>query len=169
MNVCLDEFLSKFVRFPFSAHPLISRDFLAFRHVRPERDLEPALLMHLQGVHRLPFPVHRVQRSTANGQPSTVDGARYTRVRGVHGDELSGVETCGSDETSSGTSELRRLSSLLEISQTLAAGTNQKSALHQVLGILDRHHSIIRSTVALLTPRRRHRGRRVRRAPGRKS
>ena len=54
--------------------------------------------------------------------------------------------------TSSGTSELRRLSTLLEISQTLAAGTNQKSALHQVLGILDRHHSIIRSTVALLTP-----------------
>src|SRR5436190_5408138 len=54
--------------------------------------------------------------------------------------------------TSSSTSELRRLSTLLEISQTLAAGTNQKSALHQVLGILDRHHSIIRSTVALLTP-----------------
>src|SRR5687768_10876375 len=54
--------------------------------------------------------------------------------------------------TSSGASELRRLSSLLEISQTLAAGTNQKSALQQVLGILDRHHSIIRSTVALLMP-----------------
>ena len=52
--------------------------------------------------------------------------------------------------TSSSTSELRRLSTLLEISQTLAAGVNQKSALHQVLGILDRHHSIVRSTVALL-------------------
>ncbi len=52
--------------------------------------------------------------------------------------------------TSTGTSELRRLSTLLEISQTLAAGANQKNALHQVLGILDRHHSIIRSTVALL-------------------
>ena len=52
--------------------------------------------------------------------------------------------------TSGGSTELRRLSTLLEISQTLAAGTNQKSALHQVLGILDRHHSIIRSTVALL-------------------
>ena len=51
---------------------------------------------------------------------------------------------------SSGTSELRRLSTLLEISQALAAGTNQKSAFQQVLGILDRHHSIIRSTVALL-------------------
>ena len=71
--------------------------------------------------------------------------------------------------TSSGTSELRRLSTLLEISQTLAAGTNQKSALHQVLGILDRHHSIIRSTVALLSRQRRHRSRGGRRAAGRKS
>jgi Nif-specific regulatory protein len=53
--------------------------------------------------------------------------------------------------TSRGTSELRRLSTLLEISQTLAAGANQKTALHQVLAILDRHHSILRSTVALLT------------------
>ena len=52
--------------------------------------------------------------------------------------------------TRSGTSELRRLSTLLEISQALSAGTNQKAALHQVLGILDRHHSVVRSTVALL-------------------
>ncbi|MEO5741704.1 MAG: hypothetical protein ABIS29_14035, partial [Vicinamibacterales bacterium] len=54
--------------------------------------------------------------------------------------------------TRSGSGELRRLSTLLDISQTLAAGANQKSALHQVLGILDRHHSIVRSTVALLAP-----------------
>jgi Nif-specific regulatory protein len=55
------------------------------------------------------------------------------------------------DATTGGsTNELRRLSSLLEISQTLAAGANQKSALQQVLGILARHHSIIRSTVSLL-------------------
>jgi Nif-specific regulatory protein len=53
--------------------------------------------------------------------------------------------------TSSGTAELRRLSTLLEISHTLAAGTNQKAALQQVLAILDRHHSIIRTTIALLT------------------
>ena len=53
--------------------------------------------------------------------------------------------------TSSSTSEQRRLSTLLEISQTLAAGANQKAALHQVLSILERHHSVIRSTVALLT------------------
>ncbi len=40
---------------------------------------------------------------------------------------------------STGTDELRRLSTLLDISQALAAGTNQKSALQHVLAILDRH------------------------------
>jgi Nif-specific regulatory protein len=54
--------------------------------------------------------------------------------------------------TSSGTSELRRLSTFLEISQALAAGANQKAALHQVLGILERHHRALRSTIALLNP-----------------
>jgi Nif-specific regulatory protein len=53
-------------------------------------------------------------------------------------------------KTSSHTSELRRLSTFLEISQTLAAASNQKSALHQVLGVLERHHNVLRSTVALL-------------------
>jgi Nif-specific regulatory protein len=53
-------------------------------------------------------------------------------------------------KTSSHTNELRRLSTFLEISQTLAAASNQKSALHQVLGILERHHNVLRSTVALL-------------------
>jgi Nif-specific regulatory protein len=53
--------------------------------------------------------------------------------------------------TSSGTSELRRLSTLLEISQMLAAAvTNQKGALQHVLGVLERHHGVLRSTVALL-------------------
>ena len=36
-------------------------------------------------------------------------------------------------------------------SQTLAAATNQKTALHQVLGILERHHGAVRSTIALLS------------------
>jgi Nif-specific regulatory protein len=61
---------------------------------------------------------------------------------------LKTVETT----TSSSTSELRRLSSFLEISQTLAAATNQKSAMHQVLGILEKHHGAVRSTIALLNP-----------------
>ena len=52
--------------------------------------------------------------------------------------------------TSSNSNELRRLSTFLEISQTLAAATNQKTALHQVLGILERHHGAVRSTIALL-------------------
>jgi Nif-specific regulatory protein len=53
--------------------------------------------------------------------------------------------------TSSGTSELRRLSTLLEISQMLAsAAANQRSALQQVLGVLEHHHGVLRSTVALL-------------------
>jgi Nif-specific regulatory protein len=52
--------------------------------------------------------------------------------------------------TTSHTSELRRLSTFLEISQTLAAASNQKSALHQVLGVLERHHGVLRSTVSLL-------------------
>jgi Nif-specific regulatory protein len=54
--------------------------------------------------------------------------------------------------TSSSTSELQRLSTLLEVSQTLAAGTNQRSALHQVLSILERRHRVVRSTIALLSP-----------------
>src|SRR5437773_6524993 len=59
---------------------------------------------------------------------------------------LNTVETT----TSSSTNELRRLSSFLEISQTLASSTNQKSAMHQVLGILEKHHGAVRSTIALL-------------------
>jgi Nif-specific regulatory protein len=46
--------------------------------------------------------------------------------------------------------ELRRLSTFLEISQTLAAAPNQKVGFHQSLAILERHHGIVRSTIALL-------------------
>jgi Nif-specific regulatory protein len=42
------------------------------------------------------------------------------------------------------------LTTFLEISQTLAAASNHKAALQQVLGILATHHSIVRSTIALL-------------------
>jgi Nif-specific regulatory protein len=55
-----------------------------------------------------------------------------------------------SETTNRHTSELRRLSTFLEVSQALAAASNQKSALHHVLGILERHHHVVRSTVALL-------------------
>ncbi|HKY23327.1 MAG TPA: sigma 54-interacting transcriptional regulator [Vicinamibacterales bacterium] len=54
------------------------------------------------------------------------------------------------ETTNSNTNELRRLSTFLEVSQTLASASNQKTAFHQVLGILERHHRVVRSTVALL-------------------
>src|SRR4051812_24102087 len=46
--------------------------------------------------------------------------------------------------------EIRRLSSLLEVSQALSGTLNLKSALHNVLEILARHHGVVRSIVTLL-------------------
>src|SRR5229473_5992321 len=46
--------------------------------------------------------------------------------------------------------EIRRLSSLLDVSQALSGTLNLKSALHHVLEILARHHGTIRSIVTLL-------------------
>jgi Nif-specific regulatory protein len=61
-----------------------------------------------------------------------------------------GLKLADSTSSHSNTSELRRLSTFLEISQTLAAVSNHKAALHQVLGLLERHHGALRSSVALL-------------------
>src|SRR5436190_4581464 len=46
--------------------------------------------------------------------------------------------------------EIRRLSSLLEVSQALSGTLNLKSAMHNVLEILARHHGAIRGIVTLL-------------------
>src|SRR5580765_6873131 len=46
--------------------------------------------------------------------------------------------------------EIRRLSSLLDVSQALSGTLNLKSALHHVLEILARHHGAIRSIVTLM-------------------
>src|SRR5260221_164553 len=46
--------------------------------------------------------------------------------------------------------EIRRLSSLLEVSQALSGTLNLKSALHNVLEILARHNGAIRSTMTML-------------------
>ena len=46
--------------------------------------------------------------------------------------------------------EIRRLSSLLEISQALSGTLNLKSAMHHVLEILARHHGAVRGIVTLL-------------------
>jgi Nif-specific regulatory protein len=48
------------------------------------------------------------------------------------------------------TGEIRKLTSLLEISQALSGIHNLKSALHHVLEILEQHHRMTRSAVTLL-------------------
>ena len=60
---------------------------------------------------------------------------------------LKKVETTTTDGNAH---ELRRLSTFLDVSQTLTAAPNQKAALQQVLAILERHHRVVRSTIALL-------------------
>jgi len=49
-----------------------------------------------------------------------------------------------------GSGELRRLSSLVEISQALALAPLQKAGFQQVLQILERHHGVVRSAISLL-------------------
>lgn len=46
--------------------------------------------------------------------------------------------------------EIRKLSTLVEVSQALSGTLNFKAALHRVLENLERHHGAIRSTVTLL-------------------
>src|ERR1041385_8325951 len=46
--------------------------------------------------------------------------------------------------------EIRRLASLLEVSQALSGTLNLKSAMHHVLEILSRHHGAVRGIVTLL-------------------
>ncbi|HEY6333820.1 MAG TPA: GAF domain-containing protein, partial [Blastocatellia bacterium] len=48
------------------------------------------------------------------------------------------------------TGEVRKLTSLLEMSQALSGTLNIKAALHKVLEVLERHHGMIRSAVTLL-------------------
>ena len=47
------------------------------------------------------------------------------------------------------TSEIRKLTSLLEVSQALANATNFKASLHRVLEILEKSHDGVRSAVAI--------------------
>lgn len=48
------------------------------------------------------------------------------------------------------TEEIRRLSTLLEVSQALSGVLNLKAALHSVLAILERRHQVVGATVLLL-------------------
>src|SRR3954471_8679202 len=45
--------------------------------------------------------------------------------------------------------EIRKLTSLLEVSQALANATNFKASLHRVLEILEKSHDAVRSAIAL--------------------
>jgi Nif-specific regulatory protein len=47
------------------------------------------------------------------------------------------------------TAEIRKLTTLIEISQTLSGTLNLKSAMHRVLEVLEKHHGAIRSLVVL--------------------
>src|SRR5260370_1839156 len=49
-------------------------------------------------------------------------------------------------------SETRRLSTLLEVSQALSGTLNLKASLHRVLEILAHHHGAVRGIVSLLHP-----------------
>jgi Nif-specific regulatory protein len=56
--------------------------------------------------------------------------------------------------TDSGTEasgEIRKLTTLLEVSQALSGSLNLKNSLHRVLEILEQHHSVVRSAVTLLS------------------
>src|SRR3954469_7791461 len=46
--------------------------------------------------------------------------------------------------------EARRLSTLLEVSQSLSGTLNLKASLHRVLEILARHHGAVRGIVSVL-------------------
>ena len=53
-------------------------------------------------------------------------------------------------DASTAAQDARRLSTLLEVSQTLSGTLNLKSALQRVLAILVRHHGVVRGMVTLL-------------------
>src|SRR5690242_13712573 len=61
------------------------------------------------------------------------------------------METGGGRQTG----EIRKLTSLLEISQAFSTGANFKVSLHRVLEILERSHDAVRGAVAVAGDDRR--------------
>jgi Nif-specific regulatory protein len=49
------------------------------------------------------------------------------------------------------TGEMRKLTTMIDVSQALSGTLNLKAALHRVLETLERHHGVLRSTVTLLS------------------
>jgi Nif-specific regulatory protein len=99
------------------------------RQTAPLNELEPPLLLSAQqsGESGCGTKGAHIMMAT-----SATAGVKFTEPTG--------------DETN----ENRRLSTFLEVGHTLATATNYKNALSQVLGILQRHHHVIRGTVSLL-------------------
>ena len=58
--------------------------------------------------------------------------------------------TLDANDPRGATKEIRRLSSLIEISQAVAATLNLNLALPQALDMLERHHHVVRSAITLL-------------------
>jgi len=53
-------------------------------------------------------------------------------------------------------SEIRKLSTLLDVSQAVSGTLNLKTGLHRVLEILGRHHGAVRSTIVLMRDNEKH-------------
>ena len=68
--------------------------------------------------------------------PATVPGAR-------------GPKPAEDDSTIRHSGEVRKLTSLLDVSQALSSPVNLKSAFHRVLEILERYHGTGRSVISL--------------------
>src|SRR5262245_26429556 len=59
---------------------------------------------------------------------------------------LAGVEIQGGRDHAG---EVRKLTSLLELSQALSDTVHRRSGLQEVLNILERHHGVVRSSITL--------------------
>src|SRR5689334_5876225 len=86
---------------------------------------------------------HEIRRSP---ESDTLVGSAITYPRNV-GDPMPAAKT---PEPTTATRDARRLSTLLEISQALSGTLNLKSSMQRVLGILVRHHGVVRGMVTLL-------------------
>ena len=71
----------------------------------------------------------------------------------MHTDEIVGRARRGhaaAEDDVDSTGEIRKLTSLLDISQALSATLNLTASLPSVLEILERHHSVVRASVSLV-------------------
>src|SRR5262245_35504023 len=79
--------------------------------------------------------------STPDNSVAPGDNSRHR-----HEDEFARLSRSMADQTG----EIRKLTTLVDVSQALSGTLNLKAALHRVLEILERHHGVIRSAITLL-------------------